>query len=392
MRRAMSSVFGLVLAIVVSTVVWAQQEVPVIENGSRGSLPEAPGLTLRATAGTEGPDEALLYQPTGILFAPDGTLLIPDRGNRTIHVYRRDGGFIRRIGSRGSGPGEFQMPAGPYFSWVGELVVPDPMNQRTSFFTPEGVFLRSEPMSLTGTIVIGGSQIPTVEGEYIRTSGGSGGMLIMVRRDSGGATAASTPGAEDRKLIEIVDGEGDKVRSFGDMLEHENPRVAGVMNQVALDYDPIRRKIAVAFSNLPEIHIYDEQTGTHELIFNRRVPFTPREPSFEERRVTSPDGRSVQATMSVVADQVTADVAYDPQGRLWALTYLVDSDQRTAREEEGEYAGMMRLEVYSQVGELLTAISLDEPADVIAFDAEGDLWLMDSDYELSVRRFEVRWP
>lgn len=378
---------GLLVALTAATTL--AQEPPVVKNGFRGSMSEAPALTLKATAGTEGPDEALLYQPMGLLFGPNGDLYIPDRGNGAILVYDRDGTFKKRIGTKGSGPGEFQLPAGPYFSWKGELVVPDPMNQRTSFFTPEGEFLRSEPMAATGMIIIGGAHIPSRKGEYIRSGSGGGVRMLVVETGPGGGRP---PELEEPKLVEIVDDDGRVLRAFGELKRHEDRRLAMAMNRTALDYDRRRRKIAVAYQFSPEITIYDEESGKLELIVTRKLPFTPREPEFDERRTTSPDGRDVRVSLTMVADRITLDVAYDPEGRLWAITSLVDYDERRRREEEGDYAGMLRLEVYGPDGRLLTTVGIEEPADVIAFDPQGDLWLMDSDYKLSVRRYEVTWP
>ena len=63
------------------------QEVPVVENGLRGSMRRGPVLEELAVIGQEGPEESLLFRPRGILFAPDGRVLIPDAGNHAILVY-----------------------------------------------------------------------------------------------------------------------------------------------------------------------------------------------------------------------------------------------------------------------------------------------------------------
>ena len=46
----------------------------------------------------------------------------------------------------------------------------------------------------------------------------------------------------------------------------------------------------------------------------------------------------------------------------------------------------------TEEGELLAGITLSEPATRLAFDPFGYLWLLDNEYTLSVRRYEVREP
>ena len=91
-------------------------------------------------------------------------------------------------------------------------------------------------------------------------------------------------------------------------------------------------------------------------------------------------------------DRITYDLAYDARGYLWVITALVNEDESQRKEEEAEYEGLMRIEVFDGDGRLLTTIELDQPATQLAFDHEGDLWLLDAQFTLTARRYEVNWP
>jgi hypothetical protein len=42
------------------------------------------------------------------VFDSAGTIYVPDNGSGELRIFSRDGMFIRKIGRRGNGPGEFQ--------------------------------------------------------------------------------------------------------------------------------------------------------------------------------------------------------------------------------------------------------------------------------------------
>ena len=68
---------------------------------------EAPAVTIGEL---EGAEEYLLNQVTGGLRMPDGRIVILNSASAEVRVYDRDGRFLKRVGRRGWGPGEFQRP------------------------------------------------------------------------------------------------------------------------------------------------------------------------------------------------------------------------------------------------------------------------------------------
>ena len=66
-----------------------------------------------------------------------------ESGEGVIKVFGEDGRFLRNVGRKGQGPGEFSQAYFLGFSPDGLLLVTDFQNRRTSIFGPEGDFLES---------------------------------------------------------------------------------------------------------------------------------------------------------------------------------------------------------------------------------------------------------
>jgi len=78
-------------------------------------------------------------------FAIDGRnrVYIFEYSESVIKVFGEDGKFLKTIGRKGQGPGEFGQALFIGFCPDGRILVTDGQNRRTSFFGPEGDFLSS---------------------------------------------------------------------------------------------------------------------------------------------------------------------------------------------------------------------------------------------------------
>ena len=89
-------------------------------------------------------DSVILRQPTGIAFHPGKEeLWVVETAAHRIAVFNRSGVLLKRIGSRGTGPGQFNYPT---FIWIdreGRIYVVDSMNFRIQMLDPEGVWMTS---------------------------------------------------------------------------------------------------------------------------------------------------------------------------------------------------------------------------------------------------------
>jgi len=84
--------------------------------------------------------------PTDIAFAPGGELYVTDGyGNPRVVKYSHDGKFLLQWGTRGSGPGEFQLPHNVAVDAQGKVYVSDRENQRVEVFDANGKFLTEWP-------------------------------------------------------------------------------------------------------------------------------------------------------------------------------------------------------------------------------------------------------
>lgn len=83
-----------------------------------------------------------LLQPTGIACHPlRDEIWVTETAGHCIAVFDREGRLLRRIGKRGTAPGEFNFPS---FLWIdaeGKVYIVDSMNFRVQVFDPEGNFL-----------------------------------------------------------------------------------------------------------------------------------------------------------------------------------------------------------------------------------------------------------
>jgi hypothetical protein len=96
----------------------------------------------------EGDPEFQFGQVGFISLDSKDQIYVADIQAQHIQVYAPDGSYVRTIGKRGSGPGEFQ---GAAFVLVGPgdtLLVPDVQNQRINRFTPDGSVLGSVRIEL----------------------------------------------------------------------------------------------------------------------------------------------------------------------------------------------------------------------------------------------------
>ncbi len=87
------------------------------------------------------PPPNFFYQPTGITFAPDGSIFVTDGyGNSRVAHFALDGPLIKDWGERGTEPGQFHTPHSIVLDSQGTLYVADRENHRIQVFDQNGTF------------------------------------------------------------------------------------------------------------------------------------------------------------------------------------------------------------------------------------------------------------
>ncbi|XP_032157267.1 E3 ubiquitin-protein ligase TRIM71 [Neovison vison] len=96
-----------------------------------------PGLSF----GSEGDSDGKLCRPWGVSVDKEGYIIVADRSNNRIQVFKPCGTFHHKFGTLGSRPGQFDRPAGVACDASRRIVVADKDNHRIQVFTFEGQFL-----------------------------------------------------------------------------------------------------------------------------------------------------------------------------------------------------------------------------------------------------------
>jgi len=93
--------------------------------------------------GEDEEENILLYKPLWFAVDDNENIYISEQQDQVIKVFSSEGKYIKTIGAKGSGPGEFQTITSLAFTKEGKLVVTDRTTKRTSLFDSSGKFLRS---------------------------------------------------------------------------------------------------------------------------------------------------------------------------------------------------------------------------------------------------------
>jgi len=113
----------------------------------------------------EQPVEHQFGQPIAVRTDETGNIYVADRASKFIKVFDQDGNYIRSLGGRGRGPGEFQEME--FMEWTpeGHLVLMDRGNLMYTTITIKGDFVESFPYNLSSQFYP--TQIRYINGEKL---------------------------------------------------------------------------------------------------------------------------------------------------------------------------------------------------------------------------------
>ena len=119
-------------------------DVTVVRN-LRDPIYETPILELKEDLSLGGPDargDYVFGQIRDFVVDDSGSIYVLDQQDSHIKVFDKDGRFVRTIGRRGQGPGEFESPVTLSFNRTTNELAVCQGSRRMSFFNPDGTFLR----------------------------------------------------------------------------------------------------------------------------------------------------------------------------------------------------------------------------------------------------------
>jgi DNA-binding beta-propeller fold protein YncE len=294
-------------------------------------------------------------------------IYIVDAGSCRVLVFDFQGKFLKAIGRKGQGPGEFARPTGICLIKDGGIAVADFGSNRIQSFDAAGQFIRS--ITVTEARV---ADLLFADGKFytVPSFGASGHSLDMGSQD------------KSQPLVNVLDEQGKKSLeiSVADFPETQ-PFIRALKHRVSLALSP-EGKLYLPFFAMNLVHVF-ETTGKKKGGFSRPLPFKPIAPALIE--VRSPEKGIVQ--MRADMDIVSAAAAFGPDGRLYILTATDSLTERLRKPADQRGPAPMRVDVI-EPDNYLAAKTIDCDPGVKAFgvlgegrlvyvfeDAEGELTL-----------------
>lgn len=141
---------------------------------------------------TASEDETFASVAISTLPGPDGHLFVLDYVASRVLVFTRDGRFVRQVGRRGEGPGEFRAPTGLAIDSRGTIWVADAFGPAYKAFTPSGELLATLRSPVHVTLARQQQLVVRPDGRIldvgVRGTGG-GQQLVFTMTDPGDESA-----------------------------------------------------------------------------------------------------------------------------------------------------------------------------------------------------------
>jgi hypothetical protein len=256
--------------------------------------------------------EIRLFKPERYVVDAQGYVYIADGSDTSIKVFDAQGRYVRAIGRKGSGPGEFGRISDLVLLPDGRLLVTDFETRRTSFFSPGGEFLSSfQWKKFFGQVHLAADSCYTVE-ETVTTE-------------------------ETRELwVKTVDFEGEEIVAFGKFKypEFKMLRQGDVTFGTSVPHsprsvfigDPLRQLLYHCLNDNYLIEVYD---GEGKLVRKIDRPYQPPAITSEDieeflgrykDRPDSPFARLIKEMELPKVKTVTDRMLVDSEGNLWVRT------------------------------------------------------------------------
>lgn len=261
-------------------------------------------------------EDSYFYQPSDIEADLKQSLIyVADSGNHCVFVFNFKGKFVKAIGRKGQGPGEFDRPTGLYVLADSKLAVADFGNNRIQVFSDSSEFIRSikPPKVRVADLIFIDDKICTIP-----SFGMSGYSLDMGSKE------------KTQPLVNIIDKDGNLLNKIEiHDFPANQPFLRAIKNRVCLTLSKDKKLFLPYFSkNL--IQKFD-LNGTKLAEFEISLPFKPIIPKVQQQ--TSKDGI---IRMMASMDMVTQDAKIGADGQLYLLRFAQSYFQQGKKIENSE--------------------------------------------------------
>lgn len=160
----------------------------IVENVGEATLPAVAPAPVLSIGEMDGPAEYQLYQVRAATRLHDGSIVVFDGGSQEVRFYDSTGVFVRRVGGKGGGPGEYQRVAWLRGLAGDSLMLYDPGAQRITILSPDGSTARSVSVA-----AVQAEARPGADGERSAPTGGMA-QYSAIGPMADGALLATTAG------------------------------------------------------------------------------------------------------------------------------------------------------------------------------------------------------
>jgi hypothetical protein len=269
----------------------------------------------------EGSEEYMFSRLRSLAVDDEERIYVLDSKEAHVKVFDRQGKYLRTIGRKGQGPGEFQSPLTVYITGQNELVVED-ITRQLAFFSLEGKFKRNLLTAKTGALAIDMDS----EGNLIAT--------VIVREQE-----------NPRYELQKFDPDLNYLHSLGSSpLRSATPGGYNPFSPIIQSEINCYDRVVVAYPEKYELKIYDK-SGT--MIRKVMKEYDPVEITEEEIKEVT-EARPVEGNLSIPKyHNAYRWVITDDEGRMFIRTYegAVNSNEyyHDVFDEEGKYIAKIPL-------------------------------------------------